>query len=164
MKSIFNIAEEELRLMAEIEANEGELNDELAARLELNETATELKIESYRNLIKELEGIHESISKEVVRLSMKLEANENLRAKLKGNLLQWMELTGRTKYSTPLFTLSARPAKSIKITIPEEELPAEFQVEKVLKRVDKLALKEALKEGRQINGVELVTNYSLQIQ
>jgi hypothetical protein len=57
--------------------------------------------------------------------------------------------------------MNFRKSESVEIY---EGLDQEFITEKVSYQPDKIAIKNAIKEGRQINGAALVTNFNLQIK
>lgn len=61
-----------------------------------------------------------------------------------------------------IFTLSTR--KSTQVVVDDDFNNEKFQTIKEVKSIDKMALKEALKNGENIAGAKLVTNYNLQIK
>jgi hypothetical protein len=72
-----------------------------------------------------------------------------------------MDAFGYDKYDLGLHKLSFRNSTAVNIT-DETHIPAEYII--VETKVDKMKLKEALKNGEEIKGAELVTNKSIQIR
>ena len=143
----------------ELEVNEdGEvLNiDELD---ELN-LAREQKIEGISLWVKNLEAEKEAVKNEKnnfadreKRLGKKIES-------LKGYLTY--ALDGQ-KFSTPRVAVSFRKSESVHIT-DEYLIPDEYKIFTVVKKPDKGVIKDALKKGKEIMGVELIEKKNVQIK
>lgn len=143
----------------ELEVNEdGEvLNiDELD---ELN-LAREQKIEGISLWIKNLEAEKEAVKHEKdnfadreKRLGKKIDG-------LKGYLTY--ALDGQ-KFSTPKVAVSFRKSESVHIT-DEYLIPDEYKLFTVVKKPDKGVIKKALKDGKEIMGVELVEKQNISIK
>ena len=63
----------------------------------------------------------------------------------------------------PHSKISYRKSDSVDVT-NFEELPEEFIKTKIEKTPDKVAIKNAIKDGNKVNGAKLVTNYNIQIK
>lgn len=72
-----------------------------------------------------------------------------------------MVVMGHDKVDVGLRKLSLRSSTAVSIT-NEDAIPAEYII--VETKVDKMKIKEALKNGDVIPGAELVTNKSIQIR
>ena len=67
------------------------------------------------------------------------------------------------KFSTPKVAVSFRKSESIHIT-DEYLIPDEYKLFTVVKKPDKGVIKKALKDGKEIMGVELVEKQNIQIK
>ena len=74
----------------------------------------------------------------------------------KDNLNKW-------KFETPKVKLSYRKSDSVEVS-DINLLPKEYVKEKVELSADKTALKKALKDGKEIKGVEIVTKLNMQVK
>lgn len=143
----------------ELEVNEdGEvLNiDELD---ELN-LAREQKIEGISLWVKNLEAEKEAVKHEKdnfadreKRLGKKIDS-------LKGYLTYALQ---GEKFSTPKVAVSFRKSESVHIT-DEYLIPDEYKLFTVVKKPDKGVIKKALKDGKEIMGVELVEKQNISIK
>lgn len=106
--NIFQLEQEYLSLMTELEENGGELTDELVKRLEVNSSNFASKMDNYANVIALLEGNSKIIEDEIERLSELKKSNENSIASMKKVMITALELfgevgkTGNRKYKTAL--------------------------------------------------------------
>ena len=106
--NIFQLEQEYLSLMAEIEANEGELTDELIKKLEVNSSNFASKMDAYANIIAVFEGNNAIIEDEQKRLSALHKSNETSIASMKKIMITALELfgnvgkSGNRTYKTPL--------------------------------------------------------------
>lgn len=163
MSNIFNIAAEELQIINELEENGGELTPELEERLALNETATDEKIASYREVLAQLKSEHETIDTEIKRLQALKKSKGTLLEKIKGNLLWWMQATDRKSYKGATFSMSVRSTQSVEVldeavdTLPDDLV-------RIKREANKTAIGDLLKAGETIEGCQLVTKQSITIR
>ena len=159
--NIYEISNKYLQLL-EIE---DEL-DEQAFRdtLESIDDELETKAENYAKVMKQFELEQESIKKEEERLYKRRKALASKSENLKQMLFDNMKLVNKTKFKTSLFSfnISKNPA-SVKFT-NEDLIPAEFKEEVVTIKIDKNKIKEAIKNGEVIDGIELTQSESLKIK
>jgi hypothetical protein len=124
-KSLFNIQEEHLKLMQEIEELNGELTPELEEQLIINEKEIENKIKSYYGLIKIKESEITLIKDEKERITSLQKTKENLIKKLKERILDacnqfgYNSKTGNKKIDYD--TLKVYTVNKDKIEVNEEE-------------------------------------------
>ena len=121
------------------------------------------KAENYAKVIANATAEADGLAKEIERLTRRKKAIETNARRVKDTLQNAMVITGKTKFKTPLFSfgIQKNPA-SLEIaegtTIPERYLiPQE-------PKVDKAAIKAALKDGEVIDGCTLVQGESLRIR
>ena len=142
----------------EIDEESGEILN--AADLDELKMARDDKIEGISLWIKNLEAEKEAVKHEKdnfadreKRLGKKIDS-------LKGYLTY--ALDGQ-KFSTPKVAVSFRKSESVHIT-DEYLIPDEYKIFTVVKKPDKGVIKDALKKGKEIMGVELVEKRNVQIK
>ena len=142
----------------EIDEESGEILN--AADLDELKMARDDKIEGISLWIKNLEAEKEAVKHEKdnfadreKRLGKKIDS-------LKGYLTY--ALDGQ-KFSTPKVAVSFRKSESVHVT-DEYLIPDEYKIFTVVKKPDKGVIKDALKKGKEIMGVELVEKRNVQIK
>nr|DAY11299.1 MAG TPA: resistance protein [Caudoviricetes sp.] len=127
------------------------------------EDAIESKAENIAKLIRNLESDVAAYKEEEDRLKTKRQATENKVKWLKTYLEDNMKMTGKTKFKSGMFNFAIQknPA-SVNIT-DEKAIPEEFLIQQPPK-VDKNSLKEILKRGIEVPGVELKQTEGLRIR
>ena len=130
------------------------------------EGALEIKAEGYAKIIRMLEGDAAACDAESKRLRNKKQAIERNIDRMKKALQYAMEVTGKTKFKTALFSfgIQKNPAS---VVIDEgyiENIPDRFLIPQD-PQIDKKAIKEALKAGEDLEGIaHLSETYSLRIR
>jgi hypothetical protein len=157
--NLYNIKSEYLAIAHEL--TEGELTPELEQALIITQENLQEKAINYGYVIKNFESEVDIIEDEIKRLNALKKARQNAVDKLKTNISDAMQLFGILEVKAPTFKMNFRKSESVEIF---EGLDQEFITEKVSYQPDKIAIKNAIKEGRQINGAALVTNLNLQIK
>lgn len=139
----------------------GELTDEALAQLEQLELAKEEKQKNIILYAKNLALSEEAIENERNHL---LAMKKRQTAK-KEALMRLLEYSMGTDLVVDFQTCGAKFKKNPpKVTIQDEnKVPAEFIVIKEVKSIDKTALKNELKAGKEIEGCELVQESRLTI-
>ena len=163
MPNIFSIQSEYRQLAATIIDNDGEATDEQIEALQITEKQLYVKSENYCWLVKETQGEVDFITSEIERLSKAKKVRENLIDRLKDTVLQAMQMVELKEIKTPVMKISIRESEAVEI-VNEAQLSDIFMKEKVTKTPDKIMLKEALKQGQNVEGAILQKNYSLQIK
>lgn len=159
--NLFNIKQEYINLVNTIIDNNGELSPELSQALAINETELKEKAINYGYVIRSFEYENDIIDAEIKRLKALKEQKEKAIQKLKDAVSDAMNLYGIEKVESPALKLSFRKSESIEIS---ENLDKRFMIEKVTLQPDKVAIKEAIKKGEQVEGAVLVINQNLQIK
>lgn len=152
----------------EINQNYAELFDkfenEEITQEELQETGNMLAVElqnKSRNIIgyeKSIELAINAYKEEEKRIAERRKALENKLEKYKEYVKNNMEDMGLQKIETPLGVLSVCKVPAILEVYDENLIPNEYKKEKVTISIDKNAIKEALKNGQDIQGVKLIDN------
>ena len=161
MKSLYNISADFLRIIEELQENDGELTPELEDALVVNEHNFLVKTENYIEAIKMIDAYEQLAAEREREFQIKKRNAANAKRRLKDNYAKAMELMGKDKVDTGLHKISFRTSQAVNIT-DEAHIPNEYI--KVETKIDKESLKRDLKAGLVIEGAELVTNKSLQIR
>ncbi|MEJ7529194.1 siphovirus Gp157 family protein [Staphylococcus hominis] len=161
MASLFDLSTDYQQLYDLIAEQEDEqiLKDTLAS---IND-AIEDKADGYVAVIKTLEGDNKAIDEEIKRLRQRKTSNQNGVKRLKENLQEVMEQTGKEKFKTALNSYSiANNPPSLDIT-DESLIPKQYYIEQQPK-LDKKELLKVVKDGLEIKGVELKQSRSLRVR
>lgn len=159
--NLFNIKQEYINLVNTIIDNNGELSPELSQALAINETELKEKAINYGYVIRSFEYENDIIDAEIKRLKVLKEQKEKAIQKLKDAVSDAMNLYSIEKVESPALKLSFRKSESVEIS---ENLDKRFMIEKITLQPDKVAIKEAIKKGEQVEGAVLVINQNLQIK
>lgn len=129
---------------------------------EVEKELTELLQQKSQNLIgyaRNMELTIEAMKNEEKRISEKRRIAENKYTKFKECTKECMEQGGFTKIETPIGTLSiAKNPISVEI-YDEAQIPDEYKTKVIEVKVDKTAIKKALKEtGEIIAGTRIIDN------
>ena len=128
----------------------------------LNE-AREDKLEAIGCYIKNLDAEAKAIKEEMdalkARYSQKVAKSERLEEYLKNDLLEHETM----KFETPKVAFSFR--KSTQVSIKDERMiPFEYGENVTEFKIHKKAIKQAIQDGKEVPGAELVTYQNLQIK
>jgi len=163
-KSLYEIDQEYLTLMEQLEEAEGILDETLAQELEISEADLETKAEKYCMIIKQYEANIDARKAEIARMGKLNKTESNIIDRLKENLSSSMLLHEKEKISGELFTIGFR--KSTKLA-QDEDVDIEELDEKYLRRsvaIDKKIITDALKAGEELDGFSLSENKNLSIR
>ena len=157
---------DEIKMLLEIP--EDELSEEQRAELEayLDDLAQakEDKVDDIGYFITSMTMRIKGINEHAAMLSKKANAAsvriERLKTRYKENMLA----SGIRKISGSVYDMSLRKSTSVLVTSNIDALHDVFKRTKTIVEPDKNKIKEALKAGVEIEGCEIVTNYSLQIK
>ena len=127
--------------------------------LETNE-----KIENIIKYIKNLEAEAEALEKESKRLNDRKIRTLKKVDNLKNYLKDFANTLDNKKYNTGIFNISIRKNAASLIIDNEFLVPDEFCKTEIIRKVDKIALKEKLKAGEVIEGVKLQQTESIIIK
>lgn len=148
-----------------IDPETGELIDEEAwAKLEALQMDREQKLENVALWVKDLNAEAAAIKAEEDALKRRRQSTEKKADSLRGYLSY--ALNGAEKFKTSKVAISWRRSETAELLdgVDPVSLPLEYQRVKVAVEPDKAKLKEALKAGKTIEGVELVERQNIQIK
>jgi len=131
-------------------------NDSVAIRdtLDSINEAFEDKAENTAKVIRDLETQSEAKKTEAKKLKERATTLDNQAKQLKKYLIDQLELTGKSKIQGKVLTVSIRNNQQSVYVEDERQIPRGYFNEQEPK-LDKNRLKDDLKKGTEINGVEL---------
>lgn len=179
-KNLFEINESMINLL------EYHVNDDTGEVIETEEEFNELynsiqldlhtKLDNTNCLQKMIDGEIDVIDKEIKRLTAEKKARERKREWLKNRVDYFvrsqftdengnLNTEGLNKYKLdlPHSKIGYRKSDSVEVT-DIDKLPEEYIKTKIEKNPDKVAIKNAIKDGKEITGAKIVTNYNIQIK
>jgi hypothetical protein len=161
MKSLYHISKEALDLAELLEVEE--LTPELEERLAINQNELQEKSVNFGFVIKDAENSILVIDEEIKRLQAIKKTQQKKCDILKGKISDALQFYGIEKVETPTIKMSFRRSESVEI-VSLEQLQGEYLVEKVSVTADKKAIKQAIKEGKEVDGAIIKENFNLQIK
>lgn len=148
MSSIYDLTEDFLQLLEMLEDEETD-EEVIMDTIESVEYEIEMKADGYAKIMKSIEGKVAGIEKEIDRLVGRKNTFENRIKKLKQNLQMCMEVTGKRKFTTDLFSFNIQKnggKRKLVFDVPEEKIPEQFKKPQPAK-VDGDAIRDYLKES-----------------
>lgn len=130
MSSLYKLTGEYLELLQMLE--DEEIDEEIIIdTLEGLDGEIEIKADNYAKLIRNLESTSEAIKKEVDRLNFRKTTFENRIKNLKEHLYNSMKLTGKTKFTTELFSFNIQKnggKRVLTVDVDLELIPKEYKI------------------------------------
>jgi len=124
-----------------------------------------LKADAFGSYVRELEATADAIDDEIARLKARRDVLLNRVDRLKRYALMALQTMDRPRVEGTLFTLAIEKNPPSVMIAPDAVLPAQYvRVVPASSAPDKVALRDALKRGEDIPGVELVTTTKLRIR
>ena len=162
MSNLFQITSKAKELSFALES--GELTKELENELVINQTELQEKAINYGYVVKSLESDISIIDEEIKRLTALKKAKSNVIDRMKESVLNAMQVYSIEKVTSPTLTLSIRNNPE-SVDIPMAELLDEkYLVTKTTVSPDKVAIKNAIQNGENVEGATLVRTQSLLIK
>jgi len=165
--TLYELNQQQLEIIAYLEENGGEETPEVAEVLAITREAFAQKAEAYAYIIMQMGRESDMIAVEIKRLQALKKAKDNSETRLKESLTQAMllfaeeDVKGIRRFKTPTLSLSTRKSEAVQIE-DEKLIDSRFLVTK--HEVSKTLVGEALKNGLEVEGASLKTNYSVQIK
>ena len=163
MNSLYEISKDYLTVLDNLEIDEetGEIinSDTLDAVSE----ELEAKAESVACYIKDLKAYAEAVKAEGEALAKRRKAAENKAESLKRYLASCLDMAGKEKLETSKCRIGFRNDSYVEI-IDECLIPEQYMSQKITVTPDKTAIKNAIKEGIEIDGTRLSEKRSIQIK
>ena len=179
-KTLFEINESMMNLLEyHVDDTTGEIietEEEFKELYDSIQLDLQTKLDNTNCLQKMIDGEILVIDKEIKRLQAEKKARERKCEWLKNRVDYFvksqftdengnLDTEGVNKYKLelPHSKISYRKSDSVEVT-DINKLPEEYIKTKIEKNPDKVAIKNAIKSGEEINGAKIVTNYNIQIK
>ena len=120
-KNIYDIADDYIAVIAEIENNDGELTEDLEKKLQIAENELEEKLRAYRSVIKQNESFVDYNKDEIKRLRDRNKSFDNTKERLCKYIIPALHMFGNRTASGnfsvkyPDFSVSTRLSESVSI-------------------------------------------------
>lgn len=164
--NLYELSEQMQRLLDLLESVDTTQEEYKQVYLDTLESVTVLfeeKAEGYAMVRTQLKADEEAVDYEIKRLQAKKTALANNRKRLEQTLQEEMIATNQRKIKTPLFSIYIQKnPPSVQVT-NEEIIPEDFYIPQPDK-LDKASIKECLKRGIIVPGVELVSGESIRFK
>lgn len=169
MATLYDLTVEYQKLL-DIALESDEIDGETFEYIQKIDGAIEKKIENIACVIKELENNAGVVNNEIDRLSERAARYyKNLKA-LKAYVVNTMEQVGKKKIETPTMTVGVQKSESTEIDSEFIEEAKEKNLYKLMRIIperveaDKIAIKEHIKQGNQLNHAKIVEKKNLNIR
>lgn len=163
MPKLQSILEE---ISAMLEVPDEELSDEqkqaMDAYLDLLGEQEADKVDAIGQFFRLESARAEALKAEANRLASRARTAQNRIAWLKEKYLHHMKQAGVQRLNGKIYSMSIRGTDVVRI-VNETALPPLYVCTMLVAKPDKLAIKDALKNGQEVPGAELTKNYSLQV-
>jgi len=147
---------------------EGSIPDELVSELSSLKEEREKKLEGIALYWKELKAEADAIKVEADKLAKRAESAKNKADRMKEFLYMMMydeDAIEQEKVKTNRVSVYFTPSDSVMIENDDwRKVPEEYVNVVTDYKIDKKAIKAVLKEGKEVKGASLKTNYNIQIK
>ena len=153
MSTLYQLTDDYLTLLEM--AEDPDMDEQaLMDTMEGIEGEIEIKAENYAKVIRTLEGDAAACDAESKRLRNKKQTIENNIKRMKAALQMAMEVTGKRKFKTPLFSFNIQknPAAVVVDEQYIENIPERFLVRKD-PEINRKAIKDAINAGEDLEGL-----------
>lgn len=161
MKSLFIINSELSSLISTIEENGGEVSPDQELQLKISRDELQVKSLNYIHYIKSLENDLElaKVYEEQVKQfkNRKIKLIDRLKESLLVAVIDFGDI------ETEIFKITTRKSETVDV-VSDEEIPMHFYNSKIVRTLDKIKVKEALKNGDVVPGCLLKENKNLAIK
>lgn len=162
VKSLAEIASEAMAIEEVILQNGGELSPEIEAWLNEVDSQLGFKADRYKFAMDRFESSAKMFRERAEEFTRAAKAIETIGVRLKDRIKQVMLATGRTEVFGRNYRFKISSAAP-RIVIHEHELPIAYKRQVVTTEPDKELIKEAVKQGHAVAGVDVQPNHALRI-
>jgi molecular chaperone GrpE (heat shock protein) len=160
MSSLYHIASEYLAIADQLEESGGEITPDIEQALAINREQLQEKAGNYALVIKDFEHKNAAVDEAITELK---KSRQKAMESLKNRLKSAMELYGVERIESDFVKLSFRKSEAVEIE-SEDLIPPIFKEQVVTEKIDKTAIKAALKGGTEVPGARLDKRQNLQIK
>lgn len=151
---LYEITDEILAALGDVEAAGGEVTDEVGERLDALDIALEEKVERIGPYIRDLDLEAEKVKAEETRLYDRRKALQNRAKGLKNYLMRCLVAVGRDRIKTLLVTFAIQKNSRPSIVWTQGEIPEKYR--RVTVELDGTKVYEDFKAGELPEGFEVV--------
>lgn len=145
-------------MFANVDQETGEVLSEDVEMLDQLNAAKEDKIDNIACYIKNLEAEAEAIKNEAKKLNQRAKVAQNKADRLKS----YLEVNlNEEKFKSPRVAISFRKSKQV-VVYNEDDLPKMYQ--RIKAEPDKVAIKEAILNGKKVKGADIVEKTNMVIK
>ena len=160
--SLYELSQEYLNALESIEIDEdtGEILN--TYQLDEIEAAFDEKAEAVALYIKDLQAFHASLAQEIFRQMQRKYSTEARIKSLKEYLGRCLSDAGKDKLETAKTRISFR--KSTAVVIDNEAvIPRDYFIEDIKTKINRTAIREAIKDGKTVQGAHIEDKKNIQI-
>ena len=139
------------------------LNNEIAELLKAKEQEFDNKAVAVATVSRRFKARAEEIDEEIKRLKAMKDYAEKTEERLKNALKTACEITGKTKIDGLSARISFTTRDKVEI-LDDSKIPDEFMQVYITKKPKLTEIKEAIKNGKTVDGAELIKNTTIQIK
>lgn len=151
MSSLYELTSTVAYLQSLLE--EGEI-DEQTYKDSVESMCVDGKVENIFKVMRNLERKADAFAEEIKRMTARKKTLDNSVQRLKDSVLNYLLVSETKNMDAGVFSVGLRSSKSLKVW-DDSHIPPEFLIPQKPK-VDGTALKDAIKNGMVIDGVEIV--------
>ena len=169
MRSLYEISTQMQNIYDELECGigideeTGEIKPEIIQALTITKNELQEKAIDYGYVIKNFENEIDIYDREIKRLTERKKQMQNIKDRIKSILTNAMIEFGIVKLQGKTLSLSFRESESVEVT-DERMLEERFVKTEIKTSADKIAIKNAIKNGEDVQGAMLVKKQNLQIK
>ena len=169
MASIYNISNDLKKIYEDldngngIDLETGEIKPEIMQQLSISRNELETKAVDYGYVIKAFDDEIDIIDREIERLEERKAYVKKNKERMKTIVGSAMEEFGINKIKSETLQLSFRKSESVEV-FDESLVDEKFKKVKTEISLDKTAIKNAIKEGKEVAGASIVERQNLQIK
>jgi hypothetical protein len=146
-----------------IDKETGEILPEIMDAIALNQQNLQEKAIDYGYVIKSFDDNEAVLDREIKRLTARKRSIANARERLANNLQSAMEQFGIEKIEGKTVTISLRNSSFIQID-DIDEIPEKYKNTETVVKIDKTAIKSAIKSGEEVAGARVEQRKNLSIR
>ena len=169
MASIYNISNDLKKIYEDldngngIDLETGEIKPEIIQQLSISRNELETKAVDYGYVIKAFDDEIDIIEREIERLEERKAYVKKNKERMKTIVSSAMEEFGINKIKSETLQLSFRKSESVEV-FDESLIDEKFKKVKTEISLDKTAIKNAIKNGEDVQGAKIVEKNNLQIK
>ena len=159
--SLFEISEDQQEIIDAVESFDGEITPEIEQALMINEKNRNQKVMAYVNVFQTSDALISTAQIMKKRCEAIIKRENNKQDRMKASLLSYIKQFGA--FTIGVMSFRTKKSSSVKVEVEVNELPEEYRTKNLKITPNLKALKEALNNGEEIDGVSIQNNQNLKI-